>query len=907
MEGEGEIMSEELHPAWVTHWKGYAGKLQQLAELVSTQQWGERRTPLEVASEGLELDMWLELECVVSALLPVLDIFFAKEGLTESLIVEEAAMELAEAFYTLFSLPETRETASRKQRYMKVFQKEDIPVAPSNVSCSTSGRWCMAKLQEDFHSGSVDSTRSQRAPGSSSVGGGTRTLRGSLIHGFCYSMRVLNTFVQLCKDRNQSLTLHRGSHMSPTRRSSHAPSNKEKQKHQMILRAAECDRMLTELRVDYEESARVLQDIDVENGKIASRIRSHQRGKPREVVWYGEASRQLFSSKQWRASCNLEFEFLVESFHRLYRKQGDETEMESAVVHARMRSITGVNSLAEFRMVVSYIIAHLNKADWDNPRQSDIQCIGLLKGLVPDDPTHISHSRHTEIQDLLNSLGATSLAIGLFSRPDISAEVMQAVVALLRCLLGGGRTLIQDTIHEHLVKAHDDAFVQQLRRILEDAGDTVKSEFTLRQDCAEAIRLGRHVRTYDSTATKAADFRASRKRTMLYPLPLVCDILAMVQTTCENHHSNNQNFMRSQRFGAVGSAGQNVNLVSKTVDFFSVLCKDAHSLNKATCRLLEQTLATLTEFVQGPCLENQVAVVESNFIETSRHLLYEFYWHRSGSDVDYMQEKEVKRKLCVLLLALLEQRLDTRHHERMWNALSLDRMKVNLIVIYSDFLALHSGNYSDQALWGPTDVITSRQEAGCHEALWRSCVNWLCAGRNSTLPNTPQSAMLQTGFSMFILMLHLVTWSPANRQLWAPEVRGDGWLKTLREQGASLRSSNIGGIDTMRRLIVGDGTVDVDTQMYLQDPKKLAEDWEQTFNFFNSKTKSVEVVLSDGMLHKCYFPLMPLCTYLSERTKEKIKQGIRRNTATEKIQDLLKYRTEVIDEMNVTITITWPL
>ena len=61
---------------------------------------------------------------------------------------------------------------------------------------------------------------------------------------------------------------------------------------------------------------------------------------------------------------------------------------------------------------------------------------------------------------------------------------------------------------------------------------------------------------------------------------------------------------------------------------------------------------------------------------------------------------------------------------------------------------------------------------------------------------------------------------------------------------------------------------EVDIREYRTEPKRLSEDWGPAYSFFQEKTKSVEVVLGDGMLHKCYFPMMPLCVHLSEHTKQ---------------------------------------
>jgi len=83
---------------------------------------------------------------------------------------------------------------------------------------------------------------------------------------------------------------------------------------------------------------------------------------------------------------------------------------------------------------------------------------------------------------------------------------------------------------------------------------------------------------------------------------------------------------------------------------------------------------------------------------------------------------------------------------------------------------------------------------------------------------------------------------------------------------------------------------EVDIEEFLLNPAKLEQDWEESYTFFQRRTKNVEISMSAGGLLKCYFPLMPLCTHLSFNTKETILHDIRRNTAAEKINDILEYR-----------------
>ncbi|KJH49237.1 hypothetical protein DICVIV_04617 [Dictyocaulus viviparus] len=83
-------------------------------------------------------------------------------------------------------------------------------------------------------------------------------------------------------------------------------------------------------------------------------------------------------------------------------------------------------------------------------------------------------------------------------------------------------------------------------------------------------------------------------------------ILRVLQLLCENHNNVLQNFIRKQ------SDRANFNLVAETLSFLDTVCGSTKGslgvfgeIGEHNFSLITQTLATLTEFCQGPCHENQ--------------------------------------------------------------------------------------------------------------------------------------------------------------------------------------------------------------------------------------------------------------------------------------------------------------
>lgn len=93
-------------------------------------------------------------------------------------------------------------------------------------------------------------------------------------------------------------------------------------------------------------------------------------------------------------------------------------------------------------------------------------------------------------------------------------------------------------------------------------------------------------------------------------------VFQFLQGLCEGHYAPIQNFLRSQSSDANGEHGHtapstglratNHNLVVMACDVLDALYL---RLYPNTVNLVLQVLDTITEMVQGPCLANQVAIV----------------------------------------------------------------------------------------------------------------------------------------------------------------------------------------------------------------------------------------------------------------------------------------------------------
>jgi len=123
-------------------------------------------------------------------------------------------------------------------------------------------------------------------------------------------------------------------------------------------------------------------------------------------------------------------------------------------------------------------------------------------------------------------------------------------------------------------------------------------------------------------------------------LNVVQQALRLLQLMCEGHHRNCQDYLRDQ------GLTRPIDLVGETADFFGALqlWRNQPSKKDHCFNVIVQALETITEFVQGPCHQNQESIVEHGFLTHAMSLLCEF-----GSAKDLINEETLKGKVATTL------------------------------------------------------------------------------------------------------------------------------------------------------------------------------------------------------------------------------------------------------------------
>ena len=83
----------------------------------------------------------------------------------------------------------------------------------------------------------------------------------------------------------------------------------------------------------------------------------------------------------------------------------------------------------------------------------------------------------------------------------------------------------------------------------------------------------------------------------------------------------------------------------------------------------------------------------------------------------------------------------------------------------------------------------------------------------------------------------------------------------------------------------------ISAKSFLNDDEFIA------FTFFKRHTARIEVVI-DGRLQRTYFPIPPICSYISKESKAQLVASVNRDSAAGKVADMLLKGDDVIAEMN---------
>ncbi|TGZ67043.1 hypothetical protein CRM22_004998 [Opisthorchis felineus] len=288
---------------------------------------------------------------------------------------------------------------------------------------------------------------------------------------------------------------------------------------------------------------------------------------------------------------------------------------------------------------------------------------------APDDPLYLAYARImgkdqeeqklqllSEQNRLADRGAAEMMLLQLAASRGEATPVAQASIQLGIALLLGGNVSVQSRMLEYLNRKKLSGFFTSLAGLMQNCSVLDLDTFE-RCNKAEGLAVG------------LSDMKGI---TNLYDADFTCKIFRFLQLLCEGHNLAFQDYLRTQAGNTVS-----VNLIISTVDYLlrlqdSIMDFYWHYSNKETIdesgkssfvraiKIGKQVFRSLTEYIQGPCVGNQLALAHSRLWDAVGGFIYvsaqmQDKLSRDPDQLDLLREfLNLQKELMIMLLSMLE-------------------------------------------------------------------------------------------------------------------------------------------------------------------------------------------------------------------------------------------------------------
>lgn len=547
--------------------------------------------------------------------------------------------------------------------------------------------------------------------------------------------------------------------------------------------------------------------------------------------------------------------------------------------------LVGSHSTTELQTrdrVLQALVTFLQHSKAHNvPVQTSLQVLEIFQTLLAPRLKVVEEVKLAELQGELHGYGLVKVALVLLSEQRNNAKLFRALVRLCIYLLWGGNEKIQGEFHNYFLNvqasehffARVEYYVEKQVRIV--ATDVLPS--TAKRNCYEE------------------------------PPDYLRFIMRLLQLLCENHNKPLQNYIRHQT-----NSRKSYNMIRLTVTLLGALGKKMYFRH---FHLMSQCFDTLTESIQGPCLENQTAIIDSGFLDVAVSLLS--YSERSnllehfpslksdeGHSLTLDEERlndehqttylhgwmisHLKHKCMITLHSLLEGRTDSTVVTPMIRKLHLELLRTNLLSYYENYESRNKPGHYFKDLFGhdennedydferqnnPQDLDPQNYQIiiECPFLIYHLIRKF------RDLDSTKNKESFQED-------LPDVELEDSSSKLFGLKIFGD-----VGKMSVSLFHKGLRAVSTLANS-VGDG-LDPDKEEELMKKKR-----ETVYRFFEMYTGHVEVVFNEAIC-KVYFPLPYFYLGFTPEAKQRFDREVDRSSSKAKLNYLQTNVPEMIRGM----------
>lgn len=564
------------------------------------------------------------------------------------------------------------------------------------------------------------------------------------------------------------------------------------------------------------------------------------------------------SNKSWE-----QFRALFTSSTQILKKIKREKKQLHYLIYHISEYVIDLN----FDIVIKSLVQFIRQSRIHNlPHDMIIQAIRLLSDIVANPHVFRKEKKdiaRTRVQNELQSYGAGQIALSLKCDPKVEPELFKSVLHFSVHYLDGGNQNVQNEFYKFYTNVpNSEVFFEKLDKLISN-----HIENTLLGDLRDKN---------NQTHYKQDDL-------------LIRLILRFLQLLCENHHNSLQNYLRFQENSRIS-----YNLVEKIIKLLEILLKEKYAYSFS---IISQCFDTLTEMIQGPCKENQKALIDSKFLDLSASLLcLDEEYPGSSTTVDYTHKTSLKKlfndgtpklkswmishlkyKCMITIHGLLEGSTDSYIITRLIRALNIDIFKENLIHIYKAYKFRYGASYYDNDVFNHFIPHKKVQKM-----------------KDSKHIKHDHAPVIELGFLIYFLLKHFHdNEDPENSEITRNILpTSNTFKKSSLSEGVGMsllrRLENIGLVFYSRK----NQSIQNEEDFDILEKNALSE----AFYFFQKHTGNIEVVFTNNILTKVYFPLPPESTSITLEIKQNFEANVDRTSYKSKLQGLVNEATKIIQE-----------
>ena len=271
----------------------------------------------------------------------------------------------------------------------------------------------------------------------------------------------------------------------------------------------------------------------------------------------------------------------------------------------------------------------------------------------------------TKLQNELNYYDLPNLVITLLNQENLPLSLFKGLISLGIELLKGPNINTQNKFFHSFLSQNSEIILKKIN------------------DCFE-----NEINDIDNYKQPKVD----KKLVFKDKIDIIDILLQFIQLLCLSFNKKMQNFFRFQP-----NSKTSYNILAIILKMLNVFLEKKYFF---TFPHILKTFDTIIALIQGPCIENQDLVIDSEFLITTKRLLYNKKQSTRNTSSENTHEKIklltyemceiLKNKSLIIILNFFEGRADYSMGTKVIRVIGIEILKENLNSVYSQFLVQHS-------------------------------------------------------------------------------------------------------------------------------------------------------------------------------------------------------------------------